>query len=293
MKRIRFFIYCILLYAVFIAIVSNSSYSQKQISGKEVKTALWNKQQIEYVDGEIAVKLKKGFTKSQLQPALSKHNARVKQDFDKLGWGWIELPEGVDIFKVIDSLKKLPTIEFVEPNMVTQIQLEPNDPYFRGTSHAAYRHQYGLHNIGQSPPGGTNDADIDAVEAWDISTGSSDVIIAVLDSGIPLDSSILTLSHPDLDDPNKIILGPDYIDLLPGTPEYLEGVRDRFGHGTHVAGIASAETNNGTGIAGVAWNCRVMVIQVFNKNGGGNCFRVIALYAKGKTCKTIRVRPYG
>lgn len=268
MKRIRFFIYCIFLCAVFIAIVSNSSYSQKQIAGKEVKTALWNKQQIEYVDGEIAVKLKKGFTKNQFQPALSKHKAQVKQDFDELGWGWIELPEGADIFKVIDSLKKLQMIDFVEPNMVTQIQLEPNDPYFAGTSPAAYRHQYGLHNIGQSPPGGTNDADIDAVEAWDISTGSSNVIIAVLDTGIPLDSLTLALCHPDLDDPNKIILGPDYIDP-PGSIDSLQGVRDRNGHGTHVAGIAAAESNNGTGIAGVAWNCQVMVIQVFDKNGGG------------------------
>ena len=76
------------------------------------------------------------------------------------------------------------------------------------------------------------------------------------------------LSHPDLDDPNKIILGPDYIDG-PDTEEYTEGVRDRNGHGTHVAGIAAAETNNGIGVAGVAWNCKLMIIQVFNASGDG------------------------
>jgi serine protease len=76
------------------------------------------------------------------------------------------------------------------------------------------------------------------------------------------------LSHPDLDDPNKIILGPDYIDG-PDTEEYTEGIRDRNGHGTQVAGIDAAETNNGIGLAGVAWNCKLMIIQVFNASGDG------------------------
>lgn len=120
-----------------------------------------------------------------------------------------------------------------------------------------------MHNIGQTPPTGTNDADIDAPEAWDINTGSSNVIIAILDTGIPLDSITLTLCHPDLDDPDKIILGPDY-----ATNE-TDGVRDLNSHGTHVAGIASAETNNGTGVAGVAWNCKLMIIQVFGKSSRG------------------------
>jgi serine protease len=251
---------------VYLAVLSNTVIAQHQISGKEIKTTIWNNQQVEYVDREIAVKLKKGFSALHIQSTLSQYQASIKQNFDELGWGWIELPAGTDIFPVIDSLKKLPMIDVVEPNLVTRIQIEPNDPYFKGTSPATYRHQWGLHNIGQSPPGGTNDADIDAPEAWDISTGSSNVILAILDTGIPMLSGVL--SHPDLDDPNKMMLGPDYIDA-PGTPEYNEGVRDRNGHGTHVAGIAGTETNNGTGIAGVAWNCKLMIIQVFDQNGSG------------------------
>jgi len=103
-------------------------------------------------------------------------------------------------------------------------------------------------------------ADISAVSAWDVTTGSSTVTVAILDSGIPMLNG--ALSHPDLDDPNKIILGPDY-------SNDGEGVRDLLGHGTHVAGIVGAETNNGVGIAGVAWGCKLLIIQVFNANGSG------------------------
>ena len=120
-----------------------------------------------------------------------------------------------------------------------------------------------MRNTGQSPPGGTSGADIKAEQAWDITTGNSNVLIAILDSGIPLRASDLGLSHPDLNDANKVMLRSDYT----GDGQ---SVRDRNGHGTHVAGIAAAMTNNGEGIAGVAWNSRIMVYQVFDSTGGGD-----------------------
>ncbi len=191
---------------------------------------------------------------------MAGYNAKIKEDFDVLHWALFELPQGTDIFPIFEELEKNTIIEKVEPNGIFRVNLEPDDIYFLDG------HQWALKNTGQDPPAGTNDADIDAPEAWDITTGSSDVIIAILDTGIPMLNNLL--SHPDLDNTNKIILGPDYIDL-PGTPEYQEGVRDRYGHGTHVAGIAGAESNNGIGIAGVAWNCNIMIIQVFDAYGIG------------------------
>jgi serine protease len=199
--------------------------------------------------------------------SLNQLGAVIRQNFDQLGWGLIEIPAQMDIFNVISTLTQTPLFEFAEPNCVDKAVFLPNDPYFRGTTPATYPYQWGLHNTGQTPPTGTNDADIDAVEAWDLSTGQSNILLAILDSGIPMLSG--ALSHPDLDDPNKIILGPDYIDQS-GTPEYAEGVRDRNGHGTHVAGIASAETNNNTGVAGVAGGCKILMIQVFDAYSSGN-----------------------
>lgn len=255
----------LVLFAIYIIGSANICYTQRQISGKEIKNTIWNNKNIEYVDGEIAVKLKKGYAKTLLNPVLLQHKAKIKQDFDEMGWGWIELLEGADIIQVIDSLKKLPMVDIAEPNSVTHINVEPNDPHYLN-----YK-QWSLMNIG-SPilKGSTAGADIKANQAWDIATGNPNVILAILDTGIPIDSLTLQLCHPDLDDTNKIILGPDFIDdPIEDSIDYLQGVRDRSGHGTHVAGIASSETNNGIGVAGVAWNCKLMIIQVFDRGGWG------------------------
>jgi len=223
--------------------------AQQLIEGRPIKKGVWRNQEIEYVDGQILVKLKQNAQKQALMAVLSQYQATLLYDFNKLRWGLIELPEGADIFPIIAVLQSNSSVEAVEPHGVLHGSFDPNDPnYLNGL-------QWALKNTGQSPPGGTNDADIDAPEAWDITLGSSNIIIAILDSGIPMLNG--SLSHPDLDDPNKIILGSDYANDG-------EGVRDLSGHGTHVAGIAAAETNNSTGIAGVAGACKIRIIQVFN-----------------------------
>ncbi len=237
-----------------------TSFTQERVAGKLIKTGFWNGREIRFVEREVAVKITPSATPSQISDLLTKVNATLKSPFDVLGWGVLELPEGESEFSAIAELEKLPIVLMAHPNTITKVHDEPNDPYFKGTSPATYPYQWALKNTNQSPPSGTNDADIDAPAAWGITTGNSNVIIAILDTGIPMQSG--ALSHPDLDDPNKIDLGGDYINDG-------EGVRDLRGHGTHVAGIAAAESNNGTGIAGVAWNCKIRVIQVFDAFGSG------------------------
>jgi subtilisin family serine protease len=135
-----------------------------------------------------------------------------------------------------------------------------------------------LHNTGQVFWGnisGTPDADIDAPEAWDIETGSPDVIIAIVDTGIDY-------THPDL--ATKIWNNTDEI---PGngidddTNGYIDDIRgwdffynssdpiDMVGHGTMCAGVAAASTNNGIGIAGVCWVCKIMPLRIFNETWYG------------------------
>jgi subtilisin family serine protease len=263
-------------FALFImTLLFSSEYlsAQQIIGGRVVKKGMWKGCQIEYADRQIAVKIKSGVKLQEINTLVSQQNGSLMKDFDKLRWGLIELPDSVDIFPVLNTLQNNPLIESVEPNGVTHISFDPNDPYFQDG------HQWALKNIGQNPPSGTSDADIDAPEAWNITQGNSDIIIAILDTGIPMLNG--SLSHPDLDDADKIILGED--ETGDG-----EGVRDLYGHGTHVSGIASAEANNSTGIAGVAGGCKIMAVQVFDIYGGyWSWFKDGVIYAVDNGAKVI------
>jgi subtilisin family serine protease len=157
----------------------------------------------------------------------------------------------------------------VEPNYRVRIAQIPNDPYFSEL--------WGLHNTGQT--GGTADADIDAREAWDIATGvpgTSDVIVGVIDSGIDY-------FHPDLADnmwinPGEIPGngidddGNGYVDDVHGYDFFQDDgdPSDAFGHGTHCAGTIAGVGDNGIGVTGVNWRCKMMALRFLDGRGYGN-----------------------
>ena len=179
----------------------------------------------------------------------------------------IKLPEGKSVKQAISQLsKKDPRIVRVEPNYKVRITALPNDPLFGSL--------WALKNTGQT--GGTPYADIDATSAWDITTGSDDVIVAVIDTGIDY-------THPDLvsniwtnpgeiagngidDDDNGFIddvHGYDFVDN--------DGAAmDEHSHGTHVAGTIGAVANNSTGVAGINWRCKLMACRFLDENGSGS-----------------------
>jgi parallel beta-helix repeat protein len=261
MKKIKAVIMFCALVSILSVLAPTILLPQDKIDGRRVVSGIWNGQSVKYPAGEISIKIKEGSSPSALTTLFNQFHATNKGGFDQLGWGWIVLPDTTDIMLVISALKQNSAVEIAEPNFIIHVHSVPNDPYFNGTSPAGYPYQWALRNTGQTPPTGTAHADIDAVDAWNISTGGSNVIIGILDTGIPIQNG--SLSHPDLSDPNRIILGPDYSDDNFTTP------MDLFGHGTHVTGIASAETNNSIGIAGVSWNNKIMVVKVFDQNGYG------------------------
>jgi len=147
-----------------------------------------------------------------------------------------------------------------EPQKFGMLSTFPDDTYFD--------FQWSLHNTGQT--GGTTDCDIDAPEAWDIEIGDSDVVIAIIDTGIDythpdLAANIWT-NEDEIADNGIDDDGNGYIDDVMGWDFWNDDndPLDENGHGTYCAGIAAAVTDNNIGIAGVSWNCKIMPLKQHN-----------------------------
>ena len=145
-----------------------------------------------------------------------------------------------DIPALARRLSKHPAVAFAEPDFVDRGALVPDDPRLP--------EQWALRRI-------------HAIPAWYRATGVTDgLVLGIVDSGIAM-ATDGSLNHPDLDDHNRYILGTDYVDG--GDP------RDRHGHGTHVTGIAAAETSNGEGVAGINWRTPAYICRVFDEDNSG------------------------
>jgi len=216
----------------------------------------------EYVQGEVLVRFKPEARKDDVvMPAVaaathSKIGATVSREFKGVpGLQLVELPEGVTVPDAVAKYGQNPAVLYAEPNYIRHTDVIPNDPYFSTL--------WGLHNTGQVILGkrGTPGADIKAPEAWDRVTGSRDVVIAVLDTGVDY-------NEPDLA-PN-IMKGYDFI-MNNTNP------MDRSGHGTHVAGIIAAAGNNGIGVTGVMWKAKIMPLRFLGPSGGTVSNEILAI----------------
>ncbi|MDP9177764.1 MAG: S8 family serine peptidase, partial [Gemmatimonadota bacterium] len=149
--------------------------------------------------------------------------------------------------KAVERLASVGGVEFAEPNRYRETYAIPNDPSFAA--------QWGRSKI-------------NAPAAWDRTTGSANITVAVIDTGVDLD-------HPEL--APLLVQGTDMVDLGPNpTPPpgfRFEGdfqgrdnvPQDEVGHGTHVAGTIACLSNNGVGVAGVTWSCRLMPVKVLTR----------------------------
>ena len=165
----------------------------------------------------------------------------------------VELEPGQSLGEAVAAFDDDPAVEYAEFNHIVSILTTPNDPL--------YSIQWPLNNTGQSYPGGsgTEDCDIDAPEAWDISTGSSDFVVAVIDTGVDD-------NHRDLDDNMWTDAnGCHGYDFVNDDNDPM----DDAGHGTHCAGIIAAEGNNSYDISGVNWTARIMAVKFLGSGGSG------------------------
>jgi subtilisin family serine protease len=222
-----------------------------------------------YKEGEVLVKFKSPVNHRAAKKFASRHKMSFKKSFRTLsrrrGKSYGLLKSALTTREMMRRLKMDPLVEAVSPNYIRKIcQTTPNDPLFSEL--------WGLHN--------TADTDIDAPEAWDINTGSSGVVVAVIDTGIDYTHEELAANlwvntteaggTTGVDDD-----GNGYVDDIYGYDFAGDdnGANDPYpfdimGHGTHVSGTIAAEGNNNTSVAGVNWYAQIMALKAGMPSGG-------------------------
>ena len=240
-----------------------------------------------FVAGEILVKFKPGVNANARADAHRVAGATPLVEIPRTRVQRVRVPAG-DESAAIARYRRNPNVLYAEPNFIRSIpmpsahvagsEVVPGDYYFD--------EQWALDNTGQAfycipwifgelcLYSGTPDADIDAPEAWAISRGSSNVTVAVIDSGIDY-------THPDL--AANYAGGDDFV-FFDGDP------MDDHGHGTHVAGTIAAAMNNLTGtpaeaegVAGVAPNARIRAYKVCRSDGTCDDFAIQQAIARAIT----------
>ena len=177
----------------------------------------------------LLVKPKRHLSEEAVQATFAAHGATQRHALHPLNVRVLHVPEG-RLAGVLEALRNNPEIEFVEPDEVVAPATVPNDTYYSKEWHLPI---------------------ISAPAAWDLTTGSSSVIIAILDTGVDG-------THPEL--AAKMLPGWNFYDNNSDT-------RDVYGHGTAVAGTAAATSNNGSGVASVAWGCKLLPIRITDVDG--------------------------
>ena len=207
------------------------------------------------LNNEIVLKFKPDITAQQKEGIEKKYALREVKD-TKI-YTLYQLAAGVDPLQVANEIQETGLTSFSHPKFIVsaeKFQIVPNDTYFTN--------QFYLNNTGQiftDGHSGSTDADIDAPEAWRYTQGDNSIIIAVIDDGV-------SSNHPDLPNSRQVRLsGSNFADGDPNDPS----PQNNYNHGNSCAGIIVGTANNNQGIAGIAPNCKIMPIRIFDSVGWG------------------------
>ncbi|UCD72247.1 MAG: S8 family serine peptidase [Syntrophobacterales bacterium] len=243
----------------------------------------------QYAPGEILVKFKKDTSKADIAQLNTRLGSKSIKTFPSIGVRRIKIKPGETVAEAVNKYSSDPSVEYAEPNYILHtFQTFPNDPSFGLL--------WGLDYI--------QDADIDAPEAWDITTGSANIVIAVIDTGVNYNHTDLAANmwtNPG-EDPWAVPTDPatgngidddgnGYIDdwrgwdflghkdpiLSPDDNTPDNDPMDQSDHGTHVAGTIAAVGDNANGIAGVMWTARIMPLRFLNGQGGTDADAIEAI----------------
>jgi alpha-tubulin suppressor-like RCC1 family protein len=223
-----------------------------------------------YRAGELMVKFRRDATPGTKKSLHKRHGAAMLREFSDLHLHHVRLKKGMTLEEAVQLYQADPTVLYAEPNFLYQVQVTPNDPN--------YSRLWGLSKI-------------NAAGAWNATTGSSDAVVAIIDTGIDF-------THPDLqanlwlnpadhsgsgrdDDGNGYINDAHGVNTITGSGNPM----DDNGHGTHVAGTIGASGNNGLGVVGVNWSTRIMACKFLDASGSGSASDAIDCLSYVKAMK--------
>jgi thermitase len=229
----------------------------------------------EAVPGEYIVKLKHDVNSINAKALSNELGAYIKTTIPTGNLVVVKRPVFEMQASAVKSLSQNDLVEFAEPNYIYRISRLPNDPDLGKL--------WGIKNSGQVDKNlvagpGTAGIDVDAERAWDLTQGSDEVVVAVIDTGIDY-------NHPDLREnmwKNQAELngtagvdddGNGFVDDIYGY-DFTTGngdadPMDDHSHGTHCAGTIGARGDDGAGIVGVAWKVKLMPVKFLSASGGG------------------------
>jgi thermitase len=210
---------------------------------------------ITHSEETLLVKFKPGTPAETIKSINKANNALEKDVISKINVHVLKIPNGKTLQEMMKIYERNPNIEFVELDYSVSTAFTPNDPYFADSQTSLIR--------------------TSAPDAWKLSKGSASIPIAVLDTGI-------AASHEDLT--GKVLSGYNFV----GSNNNTE---DDNGHGTRVAGILGAATDNGKGIAGVTWLNPIIPVKVMDSNGSGSYSNIAKgiIYAADNGAKVINM----
>lgn len=258
--RMRLFVFTVFIWVVvFVASVQAAVFdappAESNTEGVEVNSGKAAAPTKKFKDEELIVKFKPEASADHKNNLHKKHGSEVIKEFPSLRLHHVKVKKGMTVEEGIKLYQADPSVEYAEPNFLYQTQLVPNDPLFSTL--------WGMTKIA-------------APSAWNSSTGSSDVVVGIIDTGIDY-------SHPDLqanlwvnpaenagntldDDGNGYVNDVYGINAMTGSGNPM----DDNGHGTHVAGTIGAVGSNGIGVAGLNWSVKMIACKFLNSSGSGS-----------------------